>query len=146
MLALGTDTLGDVQPSPELERAGEYVKARMRQLRLSREDATRQVRLARETWRKIERGMRVSDESYYKAERALRWPEGTMRHIIDGGEPPAGDSDEAPAGRPLNVYDRRDDLNALLQTLGEADEQSQRLMIETALAAYRASQRNQSQD
>lgn len=143
VIAIGTDTLGDVQqPSPELERAGEYVKARMRQLRLSREDATRQVRVARETWRKVERGLHVSDESYYKVERALAWPEGTMRHIIDGGTPP-DDSGELPTAPQVHVYDREAeaDLKALLQALGEADDATQQMMIETAMVAYRVAKR-----
>lgn len=141
MSATVTDRLIGVDTQPELERAGRLVRARMEQLGLNREAAVRASALNRETWKRVERGYRVQEVTHTRVEETLQWPAGTMRHIIEGGDPPMDPPTPPPTVQTIDT--RHGDLRLLISALGEVDDETQQDMIDAALAAYRASRRSQ---
>lgn len=69
------------------EWLAETVRARRRDLRLSKEEAARRGGMSVKTWTSVEIGREVRDTTYVGTEDALKWERGSVAAILDGGDP-----------------------------------------------------------
>ena len=90
---------------PDLQRLAHHAWTRRHDLGLPITGIAAQAGLSKDTYVRIERGQPVSASSYTKAETALGWAVGTVRTVLDGGEPtlaaPALQADAAGLGQAL---------------------------------------------
>lgn len=77
----------DSAPLPDLERLAQLALARRRHLGLTVTAITAKVGLSKDTYAHIEKAEPVTASSYAKAERALGWGAGSIRNVLNGGEP-----------------------------------------------------------
>lgn len=88
-------------PSPEPSRdparvrLGRIIAEHRDSTQLTQAQLAYRADVATNTLFKLERGDKVKDKSMWAVERALGWPRGTMRRVLDGDEPP----DPEPASR-----------------------------------------------
>ena len=66
---------------------GEKVAERRKELRLSKEEASRQARINVKTWSSLEAGKAVRDVAYPGIEQTLRWTRGSVEDVLDGNDP-----------------------------------------------------------
>lgn len=71
----------------DLQRLGKLVAERRRALGLGILNAASRAAISKDTWKRVELGLRVRDTSYTDVERALQWEAGSCLHVLDGGEP-----------------------------------------------------------
>lgn len=88
----------------QIRRIGDAVRKRRRSLGFtSREQAAAVAGFSATTWEKIERGRQASyDEGTYdQANRALRWPPGTLESLLSGNI----DASDVPTGPDTDTLD-----------------------------------------
>jgi hypothetical protein len=73
--------------SPALERLGQLVQTRRGELKLGVEPAAKLAGISKDTWKRVEAGLKVWDRSFAGIEAALQWAPGSCRLITDGGDP-----------------------------------------------------------
>jgi len=73
--------------TPALERLGQLVQARRAELKLGVEPAAKLAGISKDTWKRVEAGLKVWDRSFAGIETALQWASGSCRIILDGGDP-----------------------------------------------------------
>lgn len=84
--------------SPTHERLGQLVQTRRAELKLGVEPAAKLAGISKDTWKRVEAGLKVWDRSYGGIETALQWAPGSCRRILEGDAPivaeasPAGDA------------------------------------------------------
>lgn len=81
-------------------RLGRAVKSRREQRRLSIDNAADAAPMSPVTWSKVERGERVRGLTYAGIEKVLGWLPGSVETVLDGGEPAAVQSEQAPGRLP----------------------------------------------
>jgi transcriptional regulator with XRE-family HTH domain len=97
----------------------QWISERMEQMPLTQTQLLRQTGLARQTFKRIERGEGTHPRSIRNVEAALSWAEGSMAEIDAGREPTVVDVD-AVLSRPLPAPRARpetDDLSAMLRVI-----------------------------
>lgn len=71
----------------DLGRLGSRVKAHRLRLYPSRVAAATSVGMSKDTWKRVEEGLEVREDTYVRVEEALRWGPGSCDAIAEGGEP-----------------------------------------------------------
>lgn len=70
----------------DLDRLATAVRTRRTELRLGVEPAAKLAGISKDTWKRVEAGLKVRDTTYAAIDRALRWaPDGCV-DILEGGE------------------------------------------------------------
>ncbi len=117
-------------PQHDWPRLGEYVRE-ARRTHYNIEQVIREAEVARGTWKRLEDGLPVRDDTLRAAERVLGWNPGDAWRVLEGGEPlerPGTKADE----EIREMVERATHLSAehrelvfgLIRTLTEGDEQS----------------------
>lgn len=73
---------------------GERVQERRKELRLSKEEASRRARVNVKTWSSVETGKAVRDVVYPGVEDALSWARGSVDDVLDGNDPTVVEPEE----------------------------------------------------
>lgn len=73
--------------SPDLERLATLVQKRRTELRLGVEPAAKLGGISKDTWKRVEAGLRVWDRSFAGIELALQWAPGSCKRILNGDDP-----------------------------------------------------------
>jgi DNA-binding XRE family transcriptional regulator len=90
--------------SPALERLGQLVQTRRAELKLGVEPAAKLAGISKDTWKRLEAGLRVWDRSFAGVETALQWAGGSCRIVLDGGDPVINEpSEESPEAKIAQV-------------------------------------------
>lgn len=71
----------------DLERLADAVTARRRALKLGIEPAARAAGISKDTWKRVEGGLKVRDTKYAGIEGALHWAPGSCMRVADGEGP-----------------------------------------------------------
>lgn len=83
--------------SPAHEHLAALVQKRRTELRLGVEPAAKLGGISKDTWKRVEAGLKVWDRSYAGIDTALQWATGSCQRILNGGEPlPVEPASEAP--------------------------------------------------
>lgn len=127
----------DSAPLPDLERLAQLALARRRHLGLTVTAITAKVGLSKDTYARIEKAQDVTASSYAKAETALGWAAGSVRDVLNGGEPTLAPP-PAPAPPHVGAAELRRALaGVLVETAGDLtgtqiQESARRLVVELA--------------
>lgn len=99
--------------SPDLGRLATLVSKRRTELRLGVEPAAKLGGISKDTWKRVEQGLRVWDRSFAGIETALQWAPGSCKTVLDGGDPvPTG---SVVGARDVRITDiPRDELKRLV--------------------------------
>lgn len=81
----------------DLDRLAERVKRHRMELYPSRLAAANAVGISKDTWRRVEDGLDVREQTYVKIDKALGWAAGSCMVIAEGGEPVLADGSGASA-------------------------------------------------
>ena len=73
--------------TPTLGRLGQLVQARRTELKLGVEPAAKLAGISKDTWKRVEAGLKVWDRSFAGIETALQWASGSCRLVLEGGDP-----------------------------------------------------------
>jgi hypothetical protein len=73
--------------SPTLGRLGQLVQTRRTELKLGVEPAAKLAGISKDTWKRVEAGLKVWDRSFAGIETALQWAPASCRLILEGGDP-----------------------------------------------------------
>ncbi|MFG3046331.1 hypothetical protein ACGFZR_15545 [Streptomyces sp. NPDC048241] len=73
--------------TPDRERLAALVQQRRTELRLGVEPAAKTARVSKDTWKRVEAGLKVQDRTYGAVDQALQWAPGSCIRTLDGGEP-----------------------------------------------------------
>jgi hypothetical protein len=71
----------------DLQRLGKLVAERRRAIGLGILNAANKAAISKDTWKRVELGLRVRDTSYTDVERALQWEAGSCVAVLEGGDP-----------------------------------------------------------
>ncbi|BBC30073.1 hypothetical protein SGFS_013670 [Streptomyces graminofaciens] len=83
--------------SPGHEHLAVLVQKRRTELRLGVEPAAKLGGISKDTWKRVEAGLKVWDRSYAGIDTALQWAVGSCQRILSGNDPlPVERADEAP--------------------------------------------------
>jgi len=118
--------------NPEALQLGQAARARREHLGMTQNQAAQAAGLAPMTWRAMEAGRRADQRPLTLAgvDRALGWPHGTARAILDGGAPPApAEGNATPNASPIQPGD---DLKAIWAKLNEMSNQLDAILALTA--------------
>lgn len=74
-------------PDANLERLAALVQQRRLDLRLGIEPAAKLAEMSKDTWKRVEVGLKVRPTSYTGMEAALQWAVGSCQRILKGEEP-----------------------------------------------------------
>lgn len=80
----------------DLDRLATAVRTRRTELRLGIEPAAKLAGISKDTWKRVEAGLKVRDTTYTAIDRALQWAPGGCDAVREGGdaipsEQPAGE-------------------------------------------------------
>jgi DNA-binding XRE family transcriptional regulator len=81
--------------SPTHEHLGQLVQTRRRELKLGVEPAAKLAGISKDTWKRVEAGLKVWDRSYGGIEAALKWAPGSCSRILEGGTPIVAEASSA---------------------------------------------------
>ena len=70
----------------DLDRLATAVRTRRTELRLGIEPAAKLAGISKDTWKRVEAGLKVRDTTYAAIDRALQWALGGCVAILEGGE------------------------------------------------------------
>lgn len=73
--------------SPDLERLAVLVKKRRAELKLGIEPAAKLAGISKDTWKRVEAGLKVWDTKYTGVETALQWATGSCLRVLGGHDP-----------------------------------------------------------
>jgi hypothetical protein len=73
--------------TPDLGRLATLVQTRRTELKLGVEPAAKLAGISKDTWKRVEAGLKVWDTKYAGIETALQWAPGTCQRIINGQDP-----------------------------------------------------------
>jgi DNA-binding XRE family transcriptional regulator len=73
--------------TPYLERLAEEVQRRRIELKLGVEPAAKLAGVSKDTWKRVEAGLKVRDTTYAKIDQALGWALGSCAGVLQGREP-----------------------------------------------------------
>lgn len=83
--------------SPRHEHLAVLVQKRRTELRLGVEPAAKLGGISKDTWKRVEAGLKVWDRSYAGIDTALQWAVGSCQRILNGDEPlPLTPADASP--------------------------------------------------
>ncbi len=83
--------------SPRHEHLAVLVQKRRTELRLGVEPAAKLGGISKDTWKRVEAGLKVWDRSYAGIDTALQWAVGSCQRILNGAEPlPLAPGDASP--------------------------------------------------
>jgi hypothetical protein len=71
----------------DLHRLAGLVQRRRVELRLGIEPAAKLAEMSKDTWKRVEAGLKVRATSYTGMEAALHWVPGSCQRILEGGDP-----------------------------------------------------------
>ena len=95
----------------DLNRLADFVGQRRRALGYSKREAIRRAEISSNTWLKVENDAEeIADHLWAKFEKALLWESGSVKSILDGGDPV--EMPEAPS-----IDDRVDQLLSRVERL-----------------------------
>lgn len=80
----------------DLDRLATAVRTRRTELRLGIEPAAKLAGISKDTWKRVEAGLKVRDTTYTAIDLALQWAPGGCEAVLEGGdaipsEQPAGE-------------------------------------------------------
>ncbi|MGW4505767.1 hypothetical protein ACWENO_14115 [Streptomyces sp. NPDC004436] len=78
----------------DLDRLATAVQTRRTELRLGIEPAAKLAGISKDTWKRVEAGLKVRDTTYAAIDRALQWAPGGCAAIRDGREPVPSEDEE----------------------------------------------------
>ncbi|MFD9259065.1 hypothetical protein [Streptomyces sp. NPDC059538] len=70
----------------DLDRLATAVRTRRTELRLGIEPAAKLAGISKDTWKRVEAGLKVRDTTYTAIDHALQWAQGGCEAILDGDE------------------------------------------------------------
>ncbi|KOU20914.1 hypothetical protein ADK52_25310 [Streptomyces sp. WM6372] len=70
----------------DLDRLATAVRTRRTELRLGVEPAAKLAGISKDTWKRVEAGLKVRDTTYAAIDRALQWAPGGCVAILEGDE------------------------------------------------------------
>ncbi|KOU17067.1 hypothetical protein [Streptomyces sp. WM6349] len=70
----------------DLDRLATAVQTRRTELRLGIEPAAKLAGISKDTWKRVEAGLKVRDTSYAAIDRALQWAAGGCAAVLAGGD------------------------------------------------------------
>lgn len=106
------------------ERAGRALRRRRLALGYGRqEDAAAEGGIGVTTWRNIEKGVKATEGKRAGAERAVRWPIGTLEAIAGGADPPA---DQAVGRAGADLADQLDIARSIIDRVADRLREQQR--------------------
>ena len=70
----------------DLDRLATAVRSRRTELRLGIEPAAKLAGISKDTWKRVEAGLKVRDTTYTAIDRALQWAQGGCEAILEGDE------------------------------------------------------------
>lgn len=73
--------------TPDLGRLATLVKTRRTELKLGVEPAAKLAGISKDTWKRVEAGLKVWDSKHAGIETALQWAPGSFQLILDGQDP-----------------------------------------------------------
>lgn len=73
--------------TPDLGRLATLVQTRRTELKLGVEPAAKLAGISKDTWKRVEAGLKVWDTKYADIETALQWAPGSCQRIISGQDP-----------------------------------------------------------
>lgn len=71
----------------DLDHLATAVRTRRTELRLGIEPAAKLAGISKDTWKRVEAGLKVRDTTYGAMDSALRWAPGGCAAVLEGGEP-----------------------------------------------------------
>ena len=71
----------------DLDRLATAVQTRRTELRLGVEPAAKLAGISKDTWKRVEAGLKVRDTTYTAIDRALQWAAGGCVAVLAGGDP-----------------------------------------------------------
>jgi hypothetical protein len=75
----------------DLNRLAAAVRTRRTELRLGIEPAAKLAGISKDTWKRVEAGLRVRDTTYAAIDHALQWAPGGCVAVLEGGESVPGE-------------------------------------------------------
>lgn len=70
----------------DLDRLATAVRTRRTELRLGIEPAAKLAGISKDTWKRVEAGLKVRDTTYTAIDRALQWAPGGCDAVLDGAD------------------------------------------------------------
>lgn len=70
----------------DLDRLATAVRNRRTELRLGIEPAAKLAGISKDTWKRVEAGLKVRDTTYTAIDRALQWAPGGCEAVLEGDE------------------------------------------------------------
>ncbi|MGW3594946.1 hypothetical protein [Streptomyces sp. NPDC005167] len=102
--------------TPDLERLAAVVQKRRTERKLGIEPAAKLAGMSKDTWKRVEAGLKVRDTSYTGIEQALNWAVGSCTDVLAGGDPTISEPSEQLAG----AHVAQVPASVLAQAVGDA--------------------------
>lgn len=102
--------------TPDLAQLATLVQGRRLELRLGIEPAAKLAGMSKDTWKRVEAGLKVRDASYTGIEKALHWATGSCLRIADGENPIVNE----PVDDAADVHIAKIPKSALERAVGDA--------------------------
>ncbi|MFE2326071.1 helix-turn-helix domain-containing protein [Streptomyces sp. NPDC059385] len=92
----------------DLKALATVVRKRRTELGLGVEPAAKLAGISKDTWKRVEAGLKVRDTTYVAMDRALQWATGSCAGILDGGEAIPSETAEGGDGVHISQIPKRE--------------------------------------
>jgi transcriptional regulator with XRE-family HTH domain len=120
---------------------GEKVTERRKELRLSKEEASRRAQINVKTWSSLEAGKVVRDVAHPGIEQAMQWARGSVEDVLDGNDPTILEPEEVEES-PVDPAEVARLLDVLRRQFGDAVYDEAQEIVDRARANTERYRRN----